>query len=144
MILRLFVSALLLGQVGPESSTRGPGDRLQTVLELASKEADPDGAGLVLSSLLVDEATMRSVISTAAVSNERSVYILFGGNWGRRATVPRDKAAEWSRAMVESVTAKPPLIHSVIRADVHHAQMSQGVRKRVPILFRLPLRRRFG
>jgi len=49
--------------------------------------------------------------------DERSIYILFGGDWGSRARVTWKDRVQRHRIVVESVSTKPLLICLVIRAD---------------------------
>ena len=117
MISPSLLSILLLTQFSGEKTLQGPRNRLEAVFERASKESDVDGAGLILSSVLSDEPTIRSAFSTSVVLSERSAYILFGGNWGPRARVPREKRSQWSRVLLDTVSARPLLIRRVLRAE---------------------------
>jgi len=112
-----FFSVLSFMQAAGEGSRQGPGDSLEAVFERASKESNLDGAGSVLSSLVSDESRLRSAFSKSVVLDERSVYILFDGNWGSRARVAWKDHKAWHRILVESTSTKPELIRSVIRAD---------------------------
>jgi len=112
-----FISVLAFMQALGERTPPGPPKRVEAVFERASKESDVEGAGLILSSLLADETTMRAAFSTSVVLDERSVYVLFGGHWGPRAPVAWKDKRRLSRILVDSVSTKPVLIRSVIRAD---------------------------
>ena len=92
-------------------------------LKRTSNASDVEGAGLVLSSVLSDEDTMRAAFSTPAAFNGRSAYILFGGHWGPRAAVTWKARLQWNRIVVEAVSKKPALIRSVIRADRYEAYL---------------------
>jgi hypothetical protein len=117
------VSVLLVAQVPSEKTSKGARDTLEKVFERASKESDVDGAGLVLSSILSDESKVRSAFSTAVALDERSVYILFGGNWGSRARIKWKDEQARQRIMAESVSRNPVLIRSVIRADRYESYL---------------------
>jgi hypothetical protein len=83
---------------------------------------------LVLSSLLSDEAMIRSAYLTSAVPDERSVYVLFGRHWGPLATVNWSTGERAHRFLVEAVSTKPLLIRSAIRADRYYTYF----RRRTP------------
>jgi hypothetical protein len=112
-----YLSVLSFMQASDDRRPQDASERLRAVLERASKEPDLDGARLVLSSLLSDEPTIRSVFLTSVVPDERSVYVLFGGQWGSRAGVTWKDGMKRQRILVESVSTKPMLVHSVIRAE---------------------------
>jgi hypothetical protein len=125
MWMPFFLSLLTFIQAAAEGTPRSPREGVEAVFERASKESDLDGAGMILASMLSDEAMMRSAFSTSVVLSESSVYIFFGGNWGSRAAVTRELSAHWSRVLVDSVSAKPLLIRSVIRADRYEANITR-------------------
>ncbi len=79
-LLLLFCASTLVeaSAVSAPQSTRGTPD---AVFEAAAKEPDIEGAGLVLSSLLSDESTIRSAFLSSVVPDERSLYVLFGSLW---------------------------------------------------------------
>jgi hypothetical protein len=112
-----YLSVLSFVQASDDRRPQDSSERLSAVLERASKEPDLDGAGLVLSSLLSDEPTIRSVFLTSVVPDERSVYVLFGRQCGSRAGVTWKDGMKRQRILVESVSTKPMLVHSVIRAE---------------------------
>lgn len=117
MWMPFLIYVLVVGQVVGEDATKRPRGGLETVFARASKEPDLDGAGLILSSLLSDELTLRSAFLTPLALDDRSVYVLFGGNWGSRAKVTWKASTQWHRIRVASVSTKPELIRSVLRAD---------------------------
>ena len=117
MWMTVFLSVLSFTQAPGESTPQVPPDSVEAVLACAAREPDVDEAGLILSSLLFDEATMRSAFSTSAILDERSVYILFGGNWGSLARVDWRDTQRQHRILVESTSTKPVPIRSIIRAD---------------------------
>src|SRR5258708_7340735 len=102
-----YLSVLSFMQASDDRRPQDASERLRAVLERASKEPDLDGARLVLSSLLSDEPTIRSVFLTSVVPDERSVYVLFGGQWGSRAGVTWKDGMKRQRILVESVSTKP-------------------------------------
>ena len=117
MWMTVFLSGLSFIQAPGERTPQGPTDRVEAVFARAARESDIDEAGLILSSLLSDEATIRSAFSTSAILDERLVDILFGGNWGSRARVAwRDTQCQ-HRILVELTSTKPLLIRSIICAD---------------------------
>lgn len=61
------------------------------------------------------------------VLDERSVYILFDGNWGSRARVAWKDHKAWHRILVESTSTKPELIRRVIRADRYETYLRTRV-----------------
>lgn len=113
----LLLSFLSAMQGVGEGTAQGSRESLEAVLARASRQSDLDGAGLVLASLLSDGATLRAAFLTPAALDERSTYIFFRGDWGRRAKVAWKDCRGRQRIMVESVSAKPELIRSVLRAD---------------------------
>jgi hypothetical protein len=124
----LLFSTLVISQAGGEQEARASIDRVAGILERASRESDLDGAGLVLSSLLSDESMLRSAYLTPVGLDERSMYILFGQQWGSRAAVTWKARQRAQRILVRTVSAKPILIRSAIRADRYDTY----VRKRSP------------
>jgi hypothetical protein len=120
---------LLVAQVAGGHSGGSSRDLARIVLERASKEANLDQAGLVLSSLLADEATIRSAFAAAGALDDRSNYILFGGNWGPLANVSRRQRVLWSQALTESVSARPDLIRPVLRAGRLEAYLTARFRR---------------
>ena len=116
----VLVHSLVL-QVAGEGTAQGARKRFEAVLELASKESDLDRAGLILSSVLADERTFRSALATSIDLDDRSFYILFGGPWSSRARAIWKDRPQQLRILVDSVSAKPLLIRSVVRADRYEA-----------------------
>jgi hypothetical protein len=124
----LLFSTLVISQAGGEQKARAPIDRVAGILERASRESDLDGAGLVLSSLLSDESKLRSAYLIPIRLDERSMYVLFGRQWGARATVTWKARQNSHRILVQTVSTKPILIRSAIRADRYDTYL----RKRGP------------
>jgi len=121
IMLTITYIVLLLSPVYGQTTPQTPPDTPEAVLELASKASDGDAADLILSSFLTDESKIRSAFLTARVLDERTVYILFGERWGSRAGIPQKDRNQRHRILVESVSTKPELIRSVIRADRYAA-----------------------
>jgi hypothetical protein len=88
---------------------------LQGAINRASKEADMDAAGSILASYFSDESKIRAFFSTRMNLDERSAYILFGGNWGSRASRSWKERVLWHKIQVEAVSSRPELIRSIIR-----------------------------
>jgi hypothetical protein len=110
-------SVLSITQVAGDRPAEVRHDALEAVFERASKQPDLDGAGLVLSSLLSDDRTFHSALLKSMPNDERSVYVLFGGNWGSRAAVNSKDVRRLHQVVVDSVSTTPSLIRQVIRAD---------------------------
>jgi hypothetical protein len=112
-IANMLVAMQFVGAGSPQS----PPDRLKVALDRASKESDLDEAGLILSSVFSDESILRSAYLTTTPLDERTIFILFGCNWGRRADLTWEERQRRQRILIESVSAKPELIRWVLRAD---------------------------
>jgi hypothetical protein len=102
------------------------------MFERASRETDIDRASALLASFLTDQSRIRSAFSTTRVLDERTVYLLYGVGWraaGR--SIPHGEwARDWRRRvriLVETVSTKPMLIRSVIRADRFEASIRRHV-----------------
>jgi hypothetical protein len=117
MMRLMFIFTLIVSQVTNEKVAPSAQESLESVFERASREPNLDGAGLILSSLLSDESRIRSALLTSTVMDERTAYVLFGGHWGSRARATWKDGRQLQRTLVDSVSAKPPLIRPVIRAD---------------------------
>ncbi len=113
----LFISILTIAQVAVEDTPKRPRVDLEAVFARAAKEPDIEDAGLVLSELLSDESTLRAAFLTPVALDERSVHILFGADWGPRANLTWKDRVQWHRILVETISTKPALIRSVLRAD---------------------------
>lgn len=119
------LSVLFVLQSVGEGTVQTLPESVETVLVLASREPGLDGAGLVLSSLLRDESELRSAFLSPVAMDERSLYILFEGKWGSRATVvPKDLVA-WRRIRDGAVSVKPELIRPVLRADRYESSLEK-------------------
>jgi hypothetical protein len=117
MWMTVFLSVLSLIQAPVERTRQVPPDTVKAIFARAAREPDVDEAGLIISSLLPDEATIRFAFTTPEILDERSVYILFGGNWGSRARVAWGDRQRQHRILVELTSTKSVLIRSIIRAD---------------------------
>src|SRR4051812_11532660 len=104
------VAVLSVLQASDDRASQNPRVDFKAVFDRVSKEANLDGAGLVLSSVLSNEATIRAAFSTPVVLDERTVYILYGGNWGSRARLTWEERLQRHRIRVESTSTKPELI----------------------------------
>lgn len=118
------VLMLLINQFAGDGSARGLREPPEKVVERASKEADLERAGLILSSLLIDEANIRSALAATTALDDRSAYVLLGGNWGSLAKVSREQRARWSETLVRSISARPNLIKTVIRVERFEAYIT--------------------
>lgn len=119
----LLVSVLSIAQAAGEGTPQAPRERLDAALEGAAKEADFDAAALILSTSLSDESLLRSAYAMSSGLDQRSIYILFGGNWGSRAEVAWKERVRRRRILAESISAKPELVRPALRADRYAAYL---------------------
>jgi len=117
--------ALVAAQVPRGLAAEELCQKWQAVVERAAKQIDFDRAGFILASALADESTLRCAFSGPELLDGRSVYILFGGNWGSRADVTWKDRLRWRRILADSVAREPALVRSVIRAERYDAYLRE-------------------
>jgi hypothetical protein len=128
-----FVLPILSLFLAADSALAGePPRTLGEMFDRASREADIKQASSLLASFLIDDARIRSAFSTTRVLDERMVYLLYGVGWrAAGANIPHEEwARDWRRRiriLVETVSTKPILIRSVIRADRYEASIRRHV-----------------
>lgn len=113
----LFISMMSIVQASDDGAPQSPRGGLAAAFERASKEPDLDAAGLILSKALSDESVLRSAYAASKDLDQRSTYILFGGNWGSRAEISWKERTRRREILIESISAKPVLIRLALRAD---------------------------
>ena len=77
--------------------------------------------------MLVDESKARSAFLTTVKMDERSVYLLFAGPWSSYPNVSYAQGNRLQRVLAESISSKPTLIGSVIRAERYRASLSRHI-----------------
>ena len=123
------LTVLSLMQAASAATPQVSQKRFDEVLERASKEPDLDRAALILSSLLADESTFRSALTTSLDLDDRSFYILFGSPWSSRAKVIWKDRPQQLRFLVDSISAKPLLIRLVVRTGRYEAYLRSRRRR---------------
>jgi hypothetical protein len=123
------VAVLIAAQAPDQGASSALHASVDAVVERAQREPDVDGAGLILVSLLSDEPKFRRAITNSAFLDERSIYILFAGEWGSRATGTSKDRALWHRVLVEAISAKPALIDAAMRADRYDTYLRRRERR---------------
>jgi hypothetical protein len=116
MSIKVVLGFALLGAVHARCAP-GQDTQVEALLKQAAAEPDADGAGAILSKLLTDDTLIRSALLKARQGDERSIFVLFGGNWGTRVNDSRESRRRWQRTLSAAVSADPTLIQCVIRAD---------------------------
>jgi hypothetical protein len=100
---------------------------LEGIYRRAAGAPSLDSAGAVLSAVLVDESKARSAFLTTVTMDERSVYLLLAGPWSSYPNMSWAQTIRLQRVLAESISSKPALIHSILRAERYRASLSRGV-----------------
>lgn len=116
----VFCSVLTFAQASGGGATSA---ELEGIYRRVAKASDLDSAGAVLSAVLVDETKARSAFLTTASMDERTAYLLLAGPWSSYPKVSWAQAVRLQLFLAESISSKPAMIGSVIRAERYHESL---------------------